>query len=161
MKLNFTTQLILALVGVFSVLAIVQGILMTTRAQQIAQAEEVVCNVELDPALIEQGQVVYAQNCAACHGQELQGASNWETQHEDGSWPPPPLNSAAHAWQHSDSSIVSTITSGRSAGKTNPMPAFGEILSESEIRAVIEFIKSNWGANELNQQDLLNPGSSG
>lgn len=155
-KLGFIGQLALALVAVLSLLAIVQGVLLTQRQTARAADSVVECNVKLDPELISQGERVYAQNCSACHGANLQGASDWEQRHPDGSFPPPPLNSSAHAWQHSDSSLVNTITDGRSAGKANQMPAFGERLSPEEIRAVIEYLKNHWGTNELNQQDLLN-----
>lgn len=155
-KLSFVAQLALALVLVLSLLAILQGVVMSKRPPARLAEATVECKVELDPALIAAGEKLYAQNCAACHGATLEGAPDWEQRHPDGSFPPPPLNSAAHAWQHSDSSIVFTITNGRSAGKSHSMPAFGDRLSTDEVRAVIEFIKSHWGASELNQQDLLN-----
>lgn len=156
-RYSFIIQLALALVAVISILAIVQGILLGQRQTAIAfQATQICMAVELDPDLIQAGEIVYSQTCAPCHGVNLEGASNWETPNADGSYPPPPLNSSAHAWQHSDSSLIRTITNGRGSGKTTSMPAFGEQLGEDDIQAVIEFIKSTWETDNLNQQQLLN-----
>ena len=143
--------------AVFSILAIVQGILTSQRQAAAAfQATQICTAIDLDPDMIQAGNIIYTENCAACHGAGLQGAPDWETPHEDGSYPPPPLNSAAHAWQHSDSSLIRTVTNGRGVGKTNSMPAFGEQLSQDQVLEVIEYIKSTWDADLLNRQQLLN-----
>jgi mono/diheme cytochrome c family protein len=157
--LNFWAQLALALVGVFSLLAIIQGMAQARREVASAYATAL-CQLEtLDPILIDEGQRVYNEHCAACHGAELQGAEGWEIALEDGSHRPLPLNNAAHAWQHSDSGLIKTIQLGRNAGKLSAMPAFGDKLSEREIRAVVEFIKNNWGVSERTQQQILNSGT--
>lgn len=72
--------------AVFSILAIVQGIL-TSRRQTAAafQATQICTTIELDPDLIQAGNIIYTENCAACHGANLQGAPDWETPNEDGS----------------------------------------------------------------------------
>ncbi len=156
-RYSFLIQLVLALVVVFSILAIVQGILLEQRQTAIAfQATQICIATELDPELIRAGASIYNQNCATCHGANLEGAPDWETPNEDGSYPPPPLNSSAHASQHSDSSLLNTVTNGRGAGKIASMPPFGGQLSETEIQAVIEFVKSTWEVEDLNQQQLLN-----
>lgn len=157
----FWVQLALALAAVIGLLAVVQGMLMTQRNTASAYATEVCTLEELDPELVEQGQGLYSSNCAACHGAALEGAQAWQTPLEDGSHRPPPLNSNAHAWQHSDSSLLRTITEGRNAGKLSFMPAFGETLDKQEIRALVEFLKSTWGEDERVQQQLLNDRSKG
>jgi len=156
--MNIWLQLGLALLTLFAILALVYGVLSYRRAQAVAVSEEdVECLVALDAARIERGRAVYGTHCAACHGADLKGSPHWETRLADGSYLPPPLNAEAHAWQHSDASLVKTIAQGRNPGKLSPMPAFGGILSPDETRAVVEFIKSHWRAGQLNQQDLLNP----
>jgi len=155
-KTVFWIQLALALAAVFGLLAIVQGMLVTERSTASAYATEICTLEELDPALVAQGKETYAQHCAACHGAQLEGAPDWQTPLEDGSHRPLPLNSAAHAWQHSDSALLRTITEGRNAGKLSSMPAFGETLSQQEIRSLVEFLKSSWGETERVQQQLLN-----
>ena len=37
----------------------------------------------LDPEEIALGQEVYTINCASCHGQDLEGKPEWQTQNED------------------------------------------------------------------------------
>jgi mono/diheme cytochrome c family protein len=156
--ISFWLQLILALVAVVSVLAIVQGMFSRQRAIASARATEL-CLVEaLDEALVASGRDVYAAHCAECHGANLEGHPNWQTPLEDGSHHPLPLNNNAHAYQHSDTALLYTIKEGRNAGKLSAMPAFGSQLSEDDIRAVVEFLKSNWGTNErIQQQQLKNP----
>lgn len=160
-RYSFLIQLALALIAVFSILAIVQGILLEQRQTAIAfQATQICTAVELDPELIQAGAAIYNRNCVACHGANLEGAADWEFPNEDGSYPPPPLTSSAHAWQHSDSSLINTVKNGRGAGKISSMPAFIGQLTEQEILAVIEYIKSTWEVDDLNQQQLLNQPSN-
>ncbi len=155
--MNIWLQFGLALLVVAIILIGFNGLLSYRRSQALANYEDnVECKADLDPALIERGKTVYQSHCIACHGSNLEGTQQWQIRLEDGSSPPPPLNAQAHAWQHSDASLIKTISNGRNPGKLSPMPAFGESLSSEEIRAVVEYIKSHWGASQLNQQDLLN-----
>jgi len=92
-----------------------------------------------------EGERLYMQHCAGCHGTELQGAPNWKVRLEDGSYPPPPQDDSGHTWHHSDQLLVEIIRNGGDPASNSAMPAFGEILSEEEILSILEFFKSTWG----------------
>lgn len=101
------------------------------------------------------GQDLYAQNCASCHGAKLEGQPDWKRRLENGRMPAPPHDESGHTWHHSDQDLF-TITklgvSGVVPGYESDMPAFGEILSDEEIAAVLAFIKSNWPERQRESQ---------
>lgn len=105
---------------------------------------------EPDPEAVALGKTVYEQNCAACHGVELEGQPDWKTQNEDGSFKAPPHNADGHTWHHADSQLIEAIQlggarfAGMNLGGTSPMPAYKDILSDEEIASVLTYIKSTW-----------------
>ncbi len=104
---------------------------------------------ELDPRSVEQGEAIYAQQCAACHGVSLEGEADWKSQNPDGSFRAPPHDASGHTWHHSDAQLFDAIRLGGArlpaeVGGTSAMPAYGSILGEQEITAVLDFIKSTW-----------------
>jgi len=85
------------------------------------------------------GALLYAENCASCHGADLEGA-------------PPPHDASGHTWHHTDTQIF-TYTKLGGAGAmaksgvndfNSGMPAFEDVLTDEEIWAVLNFIKSTW-----------------
>ena len=102
---------------------------------------------EIDTALAARGEDKYLQYCAVCHGVDLRGAPNWQTPSEDGSYPPPPHDSSGHTWHHSDSVLTDLILNG-SAFEQSRMPAFGDRLTEDDVVAILEYLKSEWGEAE-------------
>ena len=61
--------------------------------------------------------------------------------------PAPPHDETGHTWHHSDRNLFVLTKGGIGAvvpGYESDMPAFGEILSDEEIAAVIAYIKSTW-----------------
>lgn len=92
---------------------------------------------------IRRGEQIFRQNCARCHGDQAQGAPNWQKRGPDGRYPPPPLNGTAHAWHHPREALARTIQQGtQKIGGS--MPPFGDKLSEDEIQAVITYLASRW-----------------
>jgi mono/diheme cytochrome c family protein len=96
------------------------------------------------------GEAVYVQQCASCHGVNLEGQPDWKIQNEDGSFRAPPHDDSGHTWHHGDPTLLEAIRLGGARfndlniGGTSPMPAYGEILSDEEITAILIYIKSNW-----------------
>ena len=101
-----------------------------------------------DGATIALGAQVYAEQCASCHGANLEGEENWRTPLPGGGYPAPPHDETGHTWHHPDQLLFDYTKKGGhalagDAIKSN-MPGFGDQLSDAEIRAVIAFIKSRW-----------------
>ncbi|MSQ41863.1 MAG: cytochrome c [Dehalococcoidia bacterium] len=98
------------------------------------------------------GGAIYQANCARCHGVEGEGASNWRTRLPDGTLPPPLHDATGHTWHHADGLLYRIVRDGgaiyESEGFKSAMPAWGDRLSPEEIRAVVTFLKSLWGAEE-------------
>ena len=111
-----------------------------------------------DQALVLQGRAIYTNNCAACHGEALQGQPNWRERMPNGRLPAPPHDKTGHTWHHPDAMLVDMVKNGLVPGKTAPrgyvsdMPAYGAVLSDEEIIAVIAYIKSTWPPKVLEAQ---------
>jgi mono/diheme cytochrome c family protein len=108
---------------------------------------------------IEMGRLLYAQHCAACHGVNLEGQPNWQTRKVDGKLPAPPHDETGHTWHHSDDQLVRITKLGVSAVVPNyqsDMIGFGDKMSDDEIRAVIEYIKSTWPQRQREYQEQRN-----
>jgi mono/diheme cytochrome c family protein len=102
----------------------------------------------LDATSVAQGESLYAQHCAQCHGANLEGAPEWKRPLSDGSLPPPPHDSSGHTWHHSDALLLSLILNGGDPAYNSKMPAFAGKLTEDEARMIVEFFKSRWGQDE-------------
>ena len=102
----------------------------------------------IDPARILPGQQLYASNCAACHGANLQGQPDWKHRLATGRMPAPPHDVTGHTWHHSDRDLLNLTKLGVAAvvgnGYESDMPAFAGKVSDDDIKAVLEYIKSTW-----------------
>ncbi|MGB3289331.1 MAG: cytochrome c [Burkholderiaceae bacterium] len=111
-----------------------------------------------DPSLVMRGKAIYANNCAACHGQQLQGQPNWRDRMPDGKLPAPPHDKTGHTWHHPDAMLIDMVRNGLVPGKTAPpgyvsdMPAYRDVLNDQEIIAVLAYIKSSWPPKVLEAQ---------
>jgi mono/diheme cytochrome c family protein len=101
-----------------------------------------------DPARIAQGKAVYDTHCASCHGLNLEGEAGWQNRRPDGTLPAPPQDETGHTWHHPDQQLIVIIRDGIQAVAgpeyISNMKAFGDALSDDEIRAVLDYIKSRW-----------------
>lgn len=103
-----------------------------------------------DTASVVQGRQVYVMYCAACHGANLEGQPDWRDRLPNGRLPAPPHDPIGHTWHHPDGMLFDMVKNGLVPGRTAPpgyesdMPAYRDILSDHDIRAVIAFIKSTW-----------------
>jgi mono/diheme cytochrome c family protein len=100
------------------------------------------------------GEALYIQYCAACHGPEGEGQPNWRTPNEQGVYPAPPHDNSGHTWHHSDEVLLRITAEGGSLPNSG-MPAFGETLSEAEMKAILAHIKTFWGAQEREFQQEI------
>ncbi len=108
------------------------------------------------------GAEIYAENCASCHGADLSGEPgwpDWRQRKPDGRLAAPPHDESGHTWHHPDELLFRITKLGTAGAMGDPnhqsdMPAFGEVLSDAEIAAVLSYIKSTWKgrAREANAQ---------
>ncbi|MFQ5419900.1 MAG: c-type cytochrome [Anaerolineae bacterium] len=89
------------------------------------------------PELVAQGQTIFTETCAVCHGPNGEG--------DIGS----PLNGSAHAWHHMDNQLRSFVRDGIPGTE---MVGHGEHLTDQEIDAVLSFIKTWWTPEQRDMQ---------
>lgn len=92
---------------------------------------------------VSQGEQVFQENCAACHGKQAEGAPDWRNIGPDDKYPAPPLNGTGHGWHHPLRVLFHVVKKG-SPGGQGSMPAWGGKLSDDEIIAAIAWFQSQW-----------------
>ena len=104
---------------------------------------------QIDP--VERGQLIFTENCAACHGASGEGQPHWQTTNPDGTLPAPPLNGDGHTWHHGDGTLYKQVSLGGAyleqeglPGFKSAMPAFEDVLTHHEIIDVLTYVKSLW-----------------
>ena len=97
------------------------------------------------------GAALYAENCAVCHGANLEGQENWQSPGADGRLPAPPHDETGHTWHHGDQVLFEYTKMGgrammaaRGMEFDSGMPGFGDQLSDREIWNILGYIKSTW-----------------
>lgn len=105
------------------------------------------------------GEALYRTHCASCHGADLEGQPDWQTPLASGRLPAPPHDATGHTWHHPDGVLLRIIREGPAevvgGGYESDMPGFGEVLSDREIGAIIEFLKSTWPERERRYQSEM------
>jgi mono/diheme cytochrome c family protein len=100
---------------------------------------------------VQKGRALYVQHCASCHGADLEGQPDWRSPDEHRLYPAPPHDETGHTWHHDDAMLIDYITRGGQAvlddmgvSFTSGMPGFKTVLSDDEIVAILDYIKSTW-----------------
>jgi mono/diheme cytochrome c family protein len=119
-----------------------------------------------DAAKVALGAKVYAQECASCHGANLEGQPNWKHRLPNGRLPAPPHDDSGHTWHHADQVLFAIVKNGlvppyALPGYESDMPAFGGKLADEEIWAVLAFIKSRWSREVLSMRAEMMSNASG
>lgn len=114
-----------------------------------------------DASIVKQGAEIYAETCAACHGENLEGEPNWQQPKDTGRMPAPPHDQTGHTWHHKDQLLFAITKFGIAKLSNNPsyetdMPIYEDVLSDDEIIAVLAFIKSKWPAEIQERHDMFN-----
>jgi mono/diheme cytochrome c family protein len=121
---------------------------MLTAASHVAIVRAADEASSLDSESVKSGRAIYGQYCASCHGANAQGAPDWQERDERGELPAPPHNAEGHTWRHSDAMLNEMVSKGWrdpfNKTKRLTMPAFGDVLSAEQIRAVITYLKTLW-----------------
>ena len=117
-------------------------------------------NAASSAEVIEQGRQIYADQCASCHGAQLEGQPDWKTPLPSGRLPAPPHDAGGHTWHHPDDILFRIVREGTAAivggGYESDMPGFADLLSDAEIRAILAYIKSTWPPEIRARHDRLN-----
>jgi mono/diheme cytochrome c family protein len=100
------------------------------------------------------GKALYEQSCAACHGIDGEGQSEWKTPGENGVYPAPPHTAEGHTWHHADPLLLEIMTNGGTMPNSG-MPGFSEQLTDDEMVAILAYIKTFWGEREVEFQELV------
>ena len=113
-----------------------------------------------DIDIVSRGSVIYAEQCASCHGKNLEGQPNWRSRLSSGRLPAPPHDATGHTWHHSDALLFRITKLGPATfvggGYESDMPAYAGILSDDEMIAVLSYIKSTWPPAVRRRHDRLN-----
>jgi len=118
------------------------------------------------PKQLAIGDRVYKEQCARCHGGNLEGQLNWQTPLPNGRLLAPPHDDSGHTWHHPDSYLFGITKYGMvppyaPAGYQSDMPAFEDVLSDEEIVDVLVFIKARWTEDNLEHQRRVTKASDG
>jgi mono/diheme cytochrome c family protein len=97
-------------------------------------------------AEVARGEVLYRENCQACHGVAAQGENPLQPMggtKPTGGYLAPALNPRGHAHHHPPDVLFSYLRNGSPAADS-PMRSFREKLSEADMHAVLGYIWSLW-----------------
>jgi S-disulfanyl-L-cysteine oxidoreductase SoxD len=118
-----------------------------------------------DRGLTTQGAHAYVRQCGPCHGRHLQGQPFWQLVDEDTGRRAPALDQTGRAWRRSDEDLFHIVKYGRYPERPenykSHMPAFGDQLEDSDILAILAFVKARWPVGQRALHALTNPGSEG
>ena len=98
--------------------------------------------------------------CASCHGVNLEGQDGWRDKMVDGVWLAPPHNQSGHTWPHPDALLFKLTKYGFAAMISSDykvsMPIYDDVLKDEEIVAALSYIKSTWPDDVRQIQDKIN-----
>lgn len=120
---------------------------------------------ELDNRDLTNGQSLYAEQCASCHGANLGGQPDWRTPDKDGVLPAPPHDETGHTWHHDNQLLFEyTGLGGEEAlsargvtGFASGMPEFGGALTDDDTWDILAYIRSTWPERVQEIQAGRNP----
>lgn len=114
------------------------------------------------PAAAQEGRALYLQHCASCHGADLEGQPDWQSPEPGGTYPAPPHWVDGHTWHHPDAMLLDYVKRGGQAVLDDMevefrsgMPAFGDLMTDDEIAAVLAYIASTWPEDVRAAQEAI------
>ena len=120
---------------------------------------------ELDDPDLTNGQSLYAEHCASCHGANLEGQPDWRMPNENGVLPAPPHDETGHTWHHDNQLLFEYTQLGGEAalaargvtGFASGMPEFGGALTDDDIWDILAYVRSTWPERVQEIQAGRNP----
>ncbi|PIB24553.1 cytochrome C [Amylibacter kogurei] len=128
-------------------------------------ATSVLADHELDSRDLANGQALYVEQCAVCHGANLEGQPDWRSPGENGVLSAPPHDQTGHTWHHDNQLLFEYTKLGGEAalaargviGFASGMPEFDETLTDQEIWDILAYIRSTWPERVQGIQSGRNP----
>ncbi len=119
---------------------------------------------ELDGRDLQAGKILYAEQCASCHGVNLEGQPNWQSPDENGMLPAPPHDETGHTWHHDNRLLFDytrlggkALLAARGVEFNSGMPGFAETLTDEDIWNILAYIRSTWPSRVQEIQAARNP----
>lgn len=120
---------------------------------------------ELEDRDLGNGRALYTEQCASCHGAELEGQPNWRRAGSDGLFPAPPHDATGHTWHHDNRLLFDYTKLGGEAllrkrgvaGAKSGMPGFADKLTDDGIWDILAYIRSTWPDRIRDIQAKRNP----
>lgn len=113
-----------------------------------------------NPFYVKMGEKIYLEQCASCHGVNLEGQQGWQNTLVDGMRLAPPHDQTGHTWHHPDEMLFKLTKYGFKAMINEDynvsMPVFDNILTDEEIIASLSYIKSTWPDEVIEIHDKIN-----
>ncbi|QEW22314.1 putative cytochrome c-like protein [Marinibacterium anthonyi] len=102
----------------------------------------------IDPqaSFVQEGRAVYADNCAGCHKIRLESLPDWHSSDARGHPDLPQFDPALHSWKLPDGMMVRIVRAptGERNGPATTVHGYGKGLSESDLEAVLAYVKLAW-----------------
>lgn len=122
-------------------------------------------NHELLDRDLLRGEALYFEQCASCHGENLEGQKDWRTPKIDGTLPAPPHDKTGHTWHHNNQLLFWYTKLGGQGlmerqgvqGFSSAMPSFEEKLTDNDIWNILGYIHSQWPAEIKEAHAQRNP----
>nr|WP_254429685.1 cytochrome c [Ruegeria atlantica] len=119
----------------------------------------------MDDRDLTNGQTLYAEQCASCHGVNLEGQPDWQTPDNNGILPAPPHDETGHTWHHDNQLLFEYTRLGGEAalaargvdGFASGMPGFGDTLTDDDIWDILAYMRSTWPERVQEIQAGRNP----
>ena len=113
-----------------------------------------------DPVYVKLGEKIYMDQCASCHGVNLEGQAGWRDKTVDGMRLAPPHDKLGHTWHHPDALLYKLTKYGFAAMIGSDykvsMPIYDDVLKDEEIIAALSYIKSTWPDDVRQIHDKIN-----
>ena len=113
-----------------------------------------------DPVYVKRGQKIYMDQCASCHGVNLEGQDGWRDKMVDGMRLAPPHDISGHTWHHPDALLFKLTKYGFAAMIGSDykvsLPIYDGLIKDEEIISALSYIKSTWPDDVRQIQDKIN-----
>ena len=99
-----------------------------------------------DPVYVKLGKKIYMDQCASCHGMNLEGQAGWRDKMVGGMQRAPPHDKSDHTWHHPEKLHCNITKYGMAAMNGSDyhvrQPIYNGVLTDEETIADVSYITS-------------------